>query len=114
MDKAKRPIMEKNISWAKDECKIEIFNADVLCYIPRCNVQYSIVYADPPFPMPDKIRILQAVNDFKTVKDGGQFIVHIPAAEENLWPQELGSFKLTDTRKYGRNMIKFYTNSVAK
>lgn len=109
MDKAKRPVMEKNIEWAKKECKIDIYNADVLAFIPRCNTKYDIVYADPPFPMPDKIRILQSVNDFNAVKNGGQFIVHIPAVEESLWPENLGNFKLTDTRKYGRNMIKFYS-----
>lgn len=109
MDKAKRSVMEKNISWAKAECDIDIFNYDVLKYIPMCSTQYDIVYADPPFPMPDKIRILEAVDNRNMVCKGGQFIVHIPAAEENQWPESLGKFKLTDTRKYGRNMIKFYS-----
>lgn len=109
MDKAKRPVMEKNISWAKGECDIDIFNADVLRYIPTCPYKYDIVYADPPFPMPEKIRILDAVNKCNMVKEDGQFIVHIPANEENLWPESFGSFCLTDTRKYGRNMIKFYS-----
>ena len=31
--------------------------------------------------------------------------------EENLWPEEIGDLKLYDTRKYGRNMIKFYRNT---
>lgn len=109
LDRAKREIMEKNISWALEDCDIKIFFSNVLKYIPRCKTVYDIVYADPPFPMSGKPNILELVQRRGMVVPEGQFIVHIPAAEESQWPQSYRDLVLTDTRKYGRNMVKFYT-----
>lgn len=111
MDRAKRDIMEKNISWAQEDCEIKIFFSNVLKFIPTAQMQYEIVYADPPFPMGNKIQIAQLVDRRHCVQSDGLFIIHIPAVEENQWPEEIGDLKLYDTRKYGRNMIKFYRNT---
>lgn len=112
MDRAKKPTMEKNISWAQKDCDIQIFFADCLKFIPQSKIQYDIVYADPPFPMPEKIRLGNAVFEKEMVKPDGLFVVHIPAIEEAQWPEQIGDLKLVDTRKYGRNMIKFYHRSI--
>lgn len=111
MDKAKRDIMEKNISWAQEDCEIKIFFSNVLKFIPTAQMQYEIVYADPPFPMGNKIQIARLVDRRHCVQPDGLFIIHIPAVEENQWAEEIGDLKLYDTRKYGRNMIKFYRNT---
>ena len=110
MDRAKREIMEKNISWAKDDCEIKIFFSNVLKFIPTAQMQYEIVYADPPFPMAKKIQIAELVDRRHCVRPDGLFVIHIPAIEESQWPEQIGDLKLIDTRKYGRNMIKFYRN----
>ena len=110
MDRAKREIMEKNISWAKDDCDIKIFFSNVLKFIPTAQMQYEIVYEDPPFPMSKKIQIAQLVDRRHCVQPDGLFVIHIPAVEEAEWPEQIGELKLIDTRKYGRNMIKFYRN----
>ena len=111
MDRAKRDIMEKNISWAQEDCEIKIFFSNVLKFIPTAQMQYEIVYADPPFPMGNKIQIARLVDRRHCVQPDGLFIIHIPAVEENQWAEEIGDLKLYDTRKYGRNMIKFYRNT---
>lgn len=111
MDRAKREVMEKNISWAKDECDISIFFSNVLKFIPCAQIQYDIVYADPPFPMQKKIQLAELADRRKCVKPDGLFIIHFPAPEENQWPESIGDLRLIDTRKYGRNMLKFYRNT---
>ncbi|MBR2281984.1 MAG: 16S rRNA (guanine(966)-N(2))-methyltransferase RsmD [Spirochaetales bacterium] len=111
MDRAKRPIMERNISWALAECDIRIFNSNVLKFIPTAQMQYDIVYADPPFPMGNKIQLAELADRRKCVKPDGLFIIHFPAPEEPQWPEQIGDLKLIDTRKYGRNMLKFYRNT---
>ncbi len=111
MDRAKRPIMEKNISWALDECDIKIFNSNVLKFIPTSRIEYDIVYADPPFPMPNKVQLAQLVERRGMVKPDGLFIIHFPTAEQNQWCESFGNLKLVDTRRYGRNMLKFYKYS---
>ena len=112
MDRAKRSVMEKNISWATDGCEIKIFFSNVLKFIPTAQIKYDIVYADPPFPMQNKIQLAELVDRRQCVKPDGLFIIHFPAPEENQWPETIGSLKLCDTRKYGRNMLKFYRNAV--
>ena len=112
MDRAKKEIMEKNISWALPECDIKLHFANVLKYIPGCSTSYDIVYADPPFPMSGKTNILDLVQRKQIVVPNGLFVVHIPADEENQWPEQYKDMVLTDTRKYGRNMIKFYTRQI--
>ncbi|MFC2821411.1 MAG: 16S rRNA (guanine(966)-N(2))-methyltransferase RsmD [Sphaerochaeta sp.] len=110
MDTAKRPVLEKNISWAMKDCEIEIFYSNVLKFIPTARMQYDIVYADPPFPMRKKLQLALLADRRHCVRPDGLFIIHFPAAEENQWPERVGSLALSDTRKYGRNMLKFYRN----
>ncbi len=110
MDRAKRPIMEKNISWALGECDIKIFNSNVLKFIPTSRIEYDIVYADPPFPMSNKVQLAQLVQRRGMVKPDGLFIIHFPTVEQDQWGESFGNLKLIDTRKYGRNMLKFYKN----
>lgn len=114
MDRAKKPIMEKNISWALEDCDIQLHFDNVLHYIPTCRKGYDIVYADPPFPMDRKIRLAKLVERCKIVKENGLFIIHFPSDQEQEWPEQIGTLRLTDTRKYGRNMLKMYTNFADK
>lgn len=111
LDRAKKEVLEKNISWAKDNCEFKISYANVLKFIPSCHEKFDIVYADPPFPMSGKPNILDLVARTEMVIPEGQFIIHIPSNEENQWPEQYKDLVLTDTRRYGRNMIKFYTRS---
>lgn len=111
LDRTRKEIMEKNISWALKDCDIKIFFANVLKFLPKPPQSYDIVYADPPFPMSGKPNIADLAIRCNAVKPQGLFIVHIPADEENQWPQKIGALELYDTRKYGKNMIKFYRNT---
>lgn len=107
LDRGKRATIEKNISFV--ESQIRLFMSDVFRFIPTAKIQYDIVYADPPFPMGGKLRLLTAVDRKDIVKPGGQFIIHYPSEEREVWPDEVGSFVFTDERKYGRSMLRFYT-----
>lgn len=111
MDKAKRAILEQNISWAKADCDIRIFFSNVLKFIPTAQNQYEIVYADPPFPMSNKLQIAILTDRRHCVQPDGLFIIHIPTVEDSQWPDVIGELQLEDTRKYGRNTIKFYRNT---
>lgn len=108
LDAKKKPVLEKNISFAKDECQIRIYIEDVLQFLQLIKNSYDIVYADPPFPMPDKLRIAQLVDQYERVNDKGLFVIHIPDTEVQSWPGKIGKLTLVDTRLYGRNMFKFY------
>ena len=106
MDLGKKATIEKNLSFVEEDHRL--YTMDVMRFLPTSRIRYSIVYADPPFPMEEKIKILESVALHHAVKDGGLFIIHIPREERKLWPDEKDGFRLTDERKYGRSMLLFY------
>lgn len=106
MDRGKKATIEKNLSFVEENHRL--FMIDALRFLSSGAYRYSIIYADPPFPMKDKIQILQCADKGNAVKDNGLFIIHIPTEERKLWPETDGSFRLIDERKYGRSILLFY------
>lgn len=106
MDKGKKATIEKNLSFVEEEKKL--FMMDVKRFLISSLLSYDIVYADPPFPMEGKVGLLESVAEHHTVKPGGLFIIHYPLEEERQWPESIKGFTLTDERKYGRSMVRFY------
>ena len=107
MDRGKKTTIEKNLSFVEEEKRL--YMTDVMRFISTCPNSYSIVYADPPFNMEDKIGMSRKIALSPLVKSEGLYIIHIPSEEDCLWPDELeGKLFLTDNRKYGRSMLRFY------
>jgi len=106
MDGGKRPTILRNMSFV--ETDIKLFVANVLRFLPQAKQSYDIIYADPPFPMKQKISIAQLVAKHHVLKPEGLFIIHYPAEEQSLWPDQIGSLQWIDERKYGRSLLRFY------
>lgn len=111
-DKHKRAAIERNLSFV--DSRIQLFMTDVFRFIPTARVQYDIVYADPPFPMKEKLRLLEAADRKNLVRDGGYFIIHYPAEEKAVWPESMGGLVFHDERKYGRSVLRFYRKQEAE
>ena len=109
LDANKRPVILKNISFVESD--IKLFTANVLRFLVQTKQPYDIVYADPPFPMKDKLSIATLVQRHKVLVAGGLFIIHYPAEERSQWPDEIGSLRWIDERKYGRSLLRFYKES---
>ena len=112
LDREKKAVMEKNTEWAAGECEIHIYFANVFGFVAGCRKEYNVVYADPPFPMQGKTKLLDLVYRRKTVAPGGRFIIHIPTAEDSQWPEKFGDLTLYRSRRYGRNTVLFYTREM--
>ena len=106
MDRQKKPVIEKNLSFVSEDKKL--FMMDVGRFILTSALSYSIVYADPPFNMEDKVGLARKIEDRHLVEPGGLFIIHYPEEERKLWPERIGSLLFKDERKYGRSMLRFY------
>ena len=106
MDKGKKATIEKNLSFVEEDHRL--FTMDVLRFLLSPPRRYSVVYADPPFPMEDKTRIAELAAEHDAVSDGGMFIIHLPREERKLWDSEIASLRLVDERKYGRSILLFY------
>jgi 16S rRNA (guanine(966)-N(2))-methyltransferase RsmD len=106
LDGGKRATIVKNMSFVKSD--IHLFMANVLRFIPQAKQQYDIIYADPPFPMKQKIAIAELIAKHHTLKPGGLFLIHYPSEERSLWPEQIGTLSFIDERKYGRSLVRFY------
>ena len=106
MDRGKKGTIEKNLSFVEEDSRL--FVMDVLRFLQSSPMRYTVVYADPPFPMEDKTRIAELVAEHDAVSDGGMFIIHLPREERKLWDSEIASLRLVDERKYGRSILLFY------
>jgi len=103
--KKKRVILE-NLSMAEE--KINLFLMPVERFAKKAEKSYNIIHLDPPFPLPHKENFLKLVDEYQLLKEEGICMIHYPA-EESL-PEEIGSLRRYDLRKYGRSELAFYTN----
>ena len=106
MDMGKKATIERNLSFVEESHRL--YTMDVMRYLDTTRLRYSVVYADPPFPMEGKVAILEKAARNHVVKDGGLFFLHLPREERRLWPESVEGFHLTDERKYGRSILLFY------
>ncbi len=109
MDRGKKAVIEKNLSFVEEEKKLFVMDAER--YILSAFMKYDIVYADPPFAMEGKVKLLEKAAEAGIVKDGGLFIIHYPVEERALWPESVDGFTFSDERKYGRSILRFYRKS---
>ncbi len=106
MDRGKKAVIEKNLSFVEEDKKL--FVMDAYRYILSTLTKYDIVYADPPFNMEEKVKLLETVAKAGIIKERGLFIIHYPLEERSLWPESIDGFTLIDERKYGRSVLRFY------
>ncbi len=106
MDKGKRAVLEKNLSFVEEGRRV--YMMDVMRYLDTTPLRYSVIYADPPFPMEGKTRILEKIERRSLIKEEGVFFIHLPHEERKLWPESFGKLYLSDERKYGRSILLFY------
>ena len=106
MDRGKKTTIEKNLSFVNEDK--HLFMMDVNRYIASTSFNYDIIYADPPFNMEGKVALAEKIAESPILKDDGLFIIHYPAEEEKLWPEEIKGLVLVDYRKYGRSHLRFY------
>lgn len=54
---------------------MKIVRADVLKYIPNCGEKFDVIFADPPYDLPQLPQIPQMVLDNGLLKPGGIFVM---------------------------------------
>lgn len=112
LDRKKKRVILQNISFV--ESTITLFMSDVFRFLENAKIEYDIVYADPPFPMKNKIEIAQKVDSHNVIKEGGLFIIHYPAEEKKMWTDSIGSLNFIDERAYGRSLLRMYRKESSK
>jgi 16S rRNA (guanine(966)-N(2))-methyltransferase RsmD len=104
MDRRKRSVLRQNMEIV--ETQINLYMMSVQKFVRLAPRSYDIMYADPPFPMEGKEKLSLSIAQSQLLRPDGLYIIHYPA-EDNL-PERMGKLMCSDTRKYGRSMLKFY------
>ncbi len=102
-DYIKKDVLRENISFVKSE--IRFFIQPVERFIKKAE-PFDIIFLDPPFPMKNKLNLLQAIEERGILKPGGLLLMHYP--KEESFPDSIGCLARVDVRSYGRSVVIFY------
>ena len=96
----KSVVMQQNLA------EITPIKADTFKYLLQETQQYDIIFADPPYDLPDIPLIPQYVANRALLKTNGLLVVeHPPMLKLNLLPG------FTEVRKYGNSSFSFFENT---
>ncbi len=104
-DYGKKKSILENTAWVESEIKVYSMAAEK--FLKRLGGCYDFVHLDPPFPMAEKIKVLELCETAEILKPGGSLTLHYPGEEK--FPENLGSLRQYDLREYGRSKLIFYT-----
>jgi 16S rRNA (guanine(966)-N(2))-methyltransferase RsmD len=80
-----------------------LLRADVFKYLKTCVYKYDLIFADPPYDLPNIPDIIRLVKENNLLNDGGFLII------EHASMQNLSSYKgYVESRKYGSSTFSFF------
>lgn len=103
-DYKKKGVILKNIDFVKEDINLKMMSAEKFMKIT--NYSFDYIYLDPPFPMKNKIKLVEIAVKEELLKKRGKLIIHYPAEEK--WPEMVGSLRVVDKRVYGRSILLFF------
>lgn len=84
---------------------MRVFPMDVFKYMQHCTEQYDLIFAGPPYPLPNLPEIPDLIFHYKLLKDDGWFIMeHNP---NHNFEQHPNFFKF---KNYGTTIFAIFTN----
>lgn len=103
------------VNWIKsvadkfELAQIEVQKADTFKFLTQDNHQYNIIFADPPYDLPNIPTIADLVMKHNLLTDNGTLIIeHPPFLKLNLQPG------FTEVRRYGNSSFSFFDKITAQ
>ena len=102
------PILKKNLLNLKSLHNYNIIEKDVYSdEIKIFNVQFDIIFLDPPFKHKNLSFIFRKIKNEKLLKENGIIILHRHKDEKDIFLQD---FNIIEEKKYGISRIFFFSN----
>mgnify|MGYP001277722396 FL=1 len=100
------PVLKKNLSSLNTFKKYEILEKDILngSYLKNIDIQFDIIFLDPPYKCSELEEILINISDKKILNKDGIIIIHRHKKEKDNFPK---NFKILEEKKYGISKIIF-------
>jgi len=83
-----------------------LVTAPVERYVARCRDRFQVVFMDPPFNYRFKADLITRVARRGILAEAGRLVIHYPRPEQ--LPDTAGDLQVTDERRYGGSMVRFY------
>lgn len=99
-----------SVNWIKSVAKkyeltcLNTFQSDYSKYIEQCKEKYDIIFADPPYDMPNIAQIATKIQQKQLLDKDGILIIEHPSLLK--MEQQAG---FVETRKYGYSSFSFFT-----
>jgi 16S rRNA (guanine966-N2)-methyltransferase len=103
-DRLKRQTILRNIQFIQSQIALKIIPAER--FIEHNRDVYDLVYLDPPFSHPEKLRLIQSIERRRILSPSGRLTIHLP--QEESIPERIGRLKIYDGRAYGRSRLLFF------
>lgn len=89
------------------ESNCRLLHADVLRFVTRCNERFDIIFADPPYALPELPRLPGLVMEAGILADSGIYVLeHSKRQDFSQHP------RFVDHRAYGSVNFSFFANKV--
>ena len=104
------PILKKNLSSLKSIQNYQIIEKNIydLNTLSNLDVNFNIIFLDPPYKDKNLFLLLEIITNKKILKKGGIIILHRHKNEQQVFPLK---FKVVEEKKYGISKILFLTYS---
>ena len=104
------PILKKNLSSLKSIQNYQIIEKNIydLNTLSNLDVNFNIIFLDPPYKDKNLFLLLEIITNKKILKKGGIIILHRHKNEQEIFPQQ---FKVLEKKKYGISKIIFISCS---
>ena len=104
-DSGKKKVVMENLSIVSEKIKISFIDAEI--FLKNVKRDFDIIHLDPPFPLQNKLKFIELIEKNKVLKKEGTLMMHYP--DEESYPEQIGTLRQYDKRKYGRSILIFYT-----
>ena len=104
-DPAKRRTLLGNAELAEGHAKVRIMPVERYLKYGK-EGPFDFVFLDPPFPYRFKRELLEMLEASSLLAETGTAMIHSPREDE--LPEEIGALRMTDLRKFGRSLVRFY------
>ena len=85
---------------------LSVIKADAFVYLSRQSVEYDVIFADPPYDMPEREKVVKMVLENNWLSDEGWFVL-----EHDKYLNFAGHPLLYDERRYGKVHFSFFRKS---
>lgn len=84
--------------------KVRVLSMDVFRFLPACTEKFDIIFADPPFEMPDIEKVPEMVFEKELLKPGGWLVLE--HSNKNKFDKHPA---FIENRHYGKVNFSFYS-----